>query len=97
MGVDRAYGEESSRNLGQEKQTRQKELSHVIGQSLDWGDTTSITLVKTQLCTILRRSYFEVTISQPCNIINILRTRTRTGTRTRTHTSTKTLSLTGIY
>jgi hypothetical protein len=89
MGVDRAYGEESSRNLGQEKQTRQKELSHVIGQSLDWGDTTSVTFVKTLLCTILRRSYFEVTISQPCNIINIL--------RTRTHTSTKTLSLTGIY
>ena len=43
----------TNRHLEQGKQIRQKELSHVIGRSLDWGDTTSVTLVKTLLFRVM--------------------------------------------
>jgi len=42
----------TNKHLEQKKQTRQKELLHVTGQSLDWSDTTSVILVKTLFCTI---------------------------------------------
>ena len=61
-GIDR-QNVATNRHLEQEKRAeRRRIVTYATGQSLDWSATNSVTLAKTLIWTILRQSYYKVTL-----------------------------------